>query len=291
MVEAEVLGPKRVNYDSRGPRPTDSHEASDAFAREVERRATEQRLEVFLSSRDAGQSLTLTALKPGTSLPRLIGMAGDLAGYADEAIAIVRDEYQPRLDCKEGCSYCCCKPGVLVSVPELLRIVDRVQTTFDAAGVAALRDRARRYVEQLAGRSVDAPTDESFPCPLLSDGRCSVYDVRPLTCRGYNSTSVDACRRAHDSRDVLVPIFSVIKDVTDGTTVGAATALGHVGVNDSLVDLGTALNIALETGGAFSPAVADGAPALRAAENTSWVDELWARVRQTAKDAGVDVSS
>lgn len=278
-----------MNYDNRVPRPTIHDASSEAFAREVERRATGQRLEVFLSSRDAGQSLTLTALKPGTSLPRLVEMAGDLAGYAEEAIAIVRDEYQPRLDCKEGCSYCCCKPGVLVSVPELLRILDRVEATFDAAAIAALRDRARGYVEQLAGRSFDAPTNESFPCPLLTDGRCSVYDVRPLTCRGYNSTSVDACSRAHESSDVLVPIFSVIKDVTDGATVGAAAALRDVGFNDALVDLGTALNIALETGDGFSSNVADGAHTLRAAENASWVAEMWARVRETARSLGVSV--
>jgi hypothetical protein len=110
-----------------------------------------------------------------------------------------------------------------------------------------------------------------------------VYDIRPLTCRGYNSTSVDACRLAHQSRSSLVPIFSLIKDVTDGTTVGAATGLRELGFNDALVDLGTALHIALEAGDDCREAIAGGAEALQAAQNPSWVGELWTRVRETAR--------
>ena len=262
---------------------------SDAFAQEVERRAYRQRLDVFVGSRDAGHTLTADGLKDGVSLRRLIETTRGLADYADEAIGIVRDEYRPALDCKEGCSYCCRKPGVLVGIPELLRILDHLQTTFDADAVAAVRERARRYVQQLAGRSFDEPTNESVPCPLLSDGRCSVYEVRPLTCRGYNSTSVEACRQAHESTHVLVPIFALIKDVTDGTTVGAATRLREAGFNDALVDLGTALNIALEGGADFSEATVAGADTLARAENSTWVDALWNQVRETARQIGVDV--
>ena len=185
-----------------------THDPSDAFAHEVQRRAYGQRLEVFVGSRDAGHTLTHDGLEEGISLRRLIDTSRDLSEYADQAIAIVRAEYHPRLDCREGCSYCCRKPGVLVTVPELLRIVQHVQDTFDAETASAVRERARRYVQQLAGRSFDEPTDESVPCPLLSDERCTVYEIRPLTCRGYNSTSVDACRKAHGSTNVLVPIFA-----------------------------------------------------------------------------------
>src|SRR5438093_5237299 len=106
-----------------------SHSASDTFTRDVERRAAEQRLDVFLSSRDAGEALTQARLQDGVSLQRLIETAADVAGYADEAIAIVRDEYRPRLDCTAGCSYCCRKPGVLVSKPDRLRIAEQWRPT------------------------------------------------------------------------------------------------------------------------------------------------------------------
>ncbi len=87
----------------------------------------------------------------------------------------------------------------------------------------------------------------------------------------------------------MVPLFALIKDVTDGVTVGTATRLREVGSNDSLVDLGTALNLALEGGAGFSDAVASGVDALRSAANAKWVDALWCEVRETARQIGVEL--
>jgi hypothetical protein len=33
------------------------------------------------------------------------------------------------------------------------------------------------------------------PCPFLEDARCSIYEVRPLSCRGTNSMDASACER------------------------------------------------------------------------------------------------
>src|SRR5262245_60640681 len=127
-----------------------SHE-SDQFAREVERRAAEQRLDVFLSSRDGGHTLTQECLDSEISARSLVDVARNLADYADEAIGIVRDEYRPQLDCKAGCSYCCRKPGVLIAIPDLLRILDHVHA-LDGDALDAVRRRARLYADRLAGR-------------------------------------------------------------------------------------------------------------------------------------------
>ena len=89
------------------------------------------------------------------------------------------------------------------------------------------------YAAQMEGRRFEDPLNESVPCPLLVEGRCSVYEVRPLICRGYNSTNVDACRKAHDDADVLVPTFAMLKDVTDGATVGAGRRLKAAGFTGS----------------------------------------------------------
>jgi Fe-S-cluster containining protein len=250
---------------------------------EIERAAYRQRLDAFLASRDAGRALTADALRAGIRLRAVVGAASDVATYADTALAIVMEEYRPPLDCCEGCWYCCAKPGVLVSIPDLLRILDRVRSAWGPDALAALRGRARRYAAQMAGRRFDDPIDESVPCPLLVDGRCSVYDVRPLVCRGYNSTDVKACRDAHGNSSGLVPIFAVLKDVTDGATVGMAESLEAAGLNAALVDLGSAIHIALEAGHAFPQAIVDGDPALARAENRSWVSGLWARVQETAR--------
>ncbi len=258
----------------------------DEVSAAIERSAYRQRLETFFASREAGQSLTADSLKQGIRLQAAVSAAADVAQFADEALAIVQEEYRPRLHCQEGCHYCCCKPGVLASIPELLRILALIHSTFSEADVLALRERAKRYGEQVAGRNFNELVDESVPCPLLVDGRCSVYEVRPLVCRGYNSTDVDACRKAHSDRTARVPIFAMLKDVTDGATVGAAQSLKAAGFNDSLIDLGTALQLALPGGEAFSQTIMEDRAALTPAENSLWVTELLNEVQQTARQVG-----
>jgi Fe-S-cluster containining protein len=274
----------------RPPIPLKSH-APDELSAEADRTAYRERLDAFLVSRDVGNALTLDALRAGIRLETVISAAANVAQYADDALEIVNNEYSPPLNCKEGCSYCCCKPGVLTSIPEFLRILKYIKSTFSADAISTLNEHARQYAAQMEGRSFNDLVDESVPCPLLVDGRCSVYEFRPLVCRGYNSTNVNACRRAHEDTSVLVPIFSVLKDVTDGATVGAAQCLKAAGFNDSLVDLGTALSIALAAGDGFSEAVIDGGKALLPAEDASWVEDLWTRVRETARRVGIKQQS
>ncbi len=260
----------------------------DELSAAAERIAYRRRLEVFLASREAAQTITIESLRAGLRRDAMLSAAADIAEYAEAAVAIVREEYRPPLACREGCAHCCCKPGVLVSIPDFLRLLEYVDDSFNAAMRKALVDRAARYADQVRGRDVNGAFDESVPCPFLSADRCTVYDVRPLVCRGYNSTDADACRRARADASVTVPTFAMVKDVTDGATVGASQALKERGVNDALVDLGTALHIALGWGEMPGDRVIDCSTDLMAAENRAWVSDLWDLVRETARQVGDD---
>jgi len=254
---------------------------------DVERQAYRERIEVFLAGREAGGTITADALRKGVSAASLAEAAAGLARFADEAQAVVREEYRPRLACGDRCWYCCCNPNVLVSIPELVRILDHIEAAFTPEALDALRVGARLYAGQVAGRRVEDPIDESVPCPLLVDGRCSVYEIRPLVCRGFNSTDVEACRRAHATAGALVPIFAMLRDVTDGATVGAGQQLAEAGLDSSVLDLGLALNAALCSERDFAAAVVRGEANLAAAENRTYITELWDHVRETARWAGV----
>jgi Fe-S-cluster containining protein len=254
---------------------------------EIQRTVYRERLDTFLASRDAGRTLTAQALKQGILLEVVVGAAATVSSYADEALAIVAAEYRPQLACRKGCDSCCCKPGVLVSIPELVRILQTVASAFSEDQVARLRERTRAYGEQLDGRDFNALVDDRIPCPLLVEGCCSVYEDRPLVCRGYNSTSVEACRAAERNATALVPIFALLKDVTDGATVGVAQQLSAAGLNDALVDLGTALQIALAEDSTALPKLIQQDDCLAAAENRRWTADLWTRVRETAISIGV----
>jgi Fe-S-cluster containining protein len=261
---------------------------ADHISSHIERAAYRQRVEAFLACRDAASRLTHDSLENVISVQSLVRGASDVAAFADEAIGIVQSEYRPHLDCREGCSYCCQKPGVLVTIPEILRILDTVRATCDDDAMLELRQRANAYAGAIDGHDFNESTNASVPCPLLEDGRCTVYAVRPLVCRGYNSTRVDACRQASVDHSAGVPIFAMLKDVTDGATVGASQTLEAHGVNDALVDLGTALQIALSAGSDFPEAVASGSRVLSAAEHTTWVAEMWRLVSGAARRVGLE---
>jgi uncharacterized protein len=215
-----------------------------------------------------------------------VATATESAQFADEALAIVDEEYRPAIACREGCSFCCRKPGVLVTLAELIRIVAHLRNIRDARGLDELQARAAGYVAQLRGRHFNDPTTDSVPCPLLVDDRCSVYDVRPLVCRGFNSTSAEACEEAHGTAGRLIPMFAILRDVTDGATVGVAQQLKHAGLGQAVLDLGTALSIALERPDAAESAVRGGRP-FEPAEDDSWVGDLWSRLREVARQVGI----
>jgi Fe-S-cluster containining protein len=257
------------------------------LAARAEREAIHQRLDAFLASRDAAHAVTADALAESVTVDSAIAAADAAAEFVDRAQAIVIAEYRPPLACNDGCCYCCRKPGVLVSMPELLRLLRYVEDNWDESSREALSCRAQQYIDRLGGRDFSAPTRESIPCPFLVGGRCSAYDVRPLVCRGYNSTSADACRRAHDDGGQSVPIFSVLKDVSDGATIGMLQAAGSAETADAMFDLGTALNLSLRWSRDIDVATLAGA--LASAQSPGWGEHLWAAVRQAAAHAGIDV--
>lgn len=122
--------------------------------------------------------------------------------------------------CSRGCSTCCNHWVVDVNSFEIELIADRLIGTFPErvdAIIAQCREdealletlekvTAEKYAnlassqaEQLDEIDVLLASYYQFrrPCPLLVDGCCSVYDLRPLTCRIYFSFS-DPARCAPD---------------------------------------------------------------------------------------------
>lgn len=110
--------------------------------------------------------------------------------------------------CSKGCAHCC-RQEILIPRAEAEAIVEWIQASWQPAQIDALRDRIRAWLEWYRGdftRRVASGEDrqvvayEHGPlCVALQDGACSIYPVRPMTCRiHYVSSSPDACRQARD---------------------------------------------------------------------------------------------
>lgn len=98
----------------------------------------------------------------------------ELARKVDAFFARVVGAYGGEMRCAAGCAECCAH-HLTVSVVEAAAIAREI-ASFGAG------DRARLKVRAESLRDADGP------CPALEpDGRCGIYDARPLVCRSHGA--------------------------------------------------------------------------------------------------------
>lgn len=144
----------------------------------------------------------------------LIELAELAAAYAEQAFERVDGPKRAKsLDCRRGCDYCCHLP-VETCRAEASRALEFARTHLDAAEFIDLKHRIREAAVAYP-LPPDQPPAKNPRCPLLKDSACLVYPVRPLACRGWNSTNVSACRDAHQRgvTEVTVPVDTRIRGV------------------------------------------------------------------------------
>lgn len=96
--------------------------------------------------------------------------------------------------CKGGCAHCCHQP-VGVTAVEAFAIFERLKQTLSEADLELVRARVAEAHERARGLSTAERFSTAQPCPFLEAERCSIYDVRPLVCRGMNSRDAEACAK------------------------------------------------------------------------------------------------
>jgi Fe-S-cluster containining protein len=148
----------------------------------------------------------------------------------------------PRLGCKNGCAWCCYQ-SVEATIPEAILIAEQLR---DPA------DPRRAKVLAAAGENA-LGHQRAKPCALLIDNRCSVYDDRPLMCRGLMAADGDACRASYlaalAGRDALVEIFAAAQYFILGDQAGLRGILKDMGLQYDRVELVPAVTAILRDPG------------------------------------------
>jgi Fe-S-cluster containining protein len=195
-----------------------------------------------LEARRAQRLRTLAILKTGRTPMEVIQVGAAAEETAATAVAAAREREPPRRPsaCVEGCAWCCHK-RVGVAVPEVARIAAYVQAGHAPLDSQAILERVKLTLEKRRqGSSGPAP------CPLLVNDRCAVYPVRPLTCRGYNSSDPKSCQSSvTDNPRTVVPVYPPQLRLTSLVLDGMRAGLTESGLNGEILELGAALQIAL----------------------------------------------
>lgn len=107
----------------------------------------------------------------------------------------VNPEPQPT-DCRPGCNSCCFNQ-VELTVPEVLLMGNYLADRLNDSDLKLLLQRVEESCSLRSGKSSRelAKMRSELPCPLLEEGRCLAYDVRPLMCRAMHALHVETCRQ------------------------------------------------------------------------------------------------
>jgi Fe-S-cluster containining protein len=151
------------------------------------------------------------------------------------------------LACKAGCFWCCYFT-VEVRPVEVVRILDFMQREMLDADRVRVSTEIFTNAQALATLDEDARLRHNMKCPFLHLGRCSIYSVRPQTCRNYHATNAAGCEKAYNEpeNDDIDPEFAPLVYQSGGAHVDAFSAAMHeAGYDGAAYELNTALAVAL----------------------------------------------
>ena len=182
----------------------------------------------------------------------VVGVMRTAVQVASLAVRSVRDDRaQRRLPvmqaaCRRGCAHCC-RLHVSISAPEAIVIAAFLADTMPADELTALRSKVERFASRVRPMDQDARVRAMLPCPLLHEGACSIYPVRPLVCAGATSGDADACEQALGHPDASIPVEPIVHGAMRAVQLGVATAIAARGLDVGRYELAGALAAALST--------------------------------------------
>jgi Fe-S-cluster containining protein len=192
------------------------------------------RVEIALQRQKAA---TIKALQASRGTASVLELVEQVHRDLSAAIDALPSKHQHA--CAPGCAFCCYLP-VDVLAPEAFRIAAYLQETHSPAELAALVYRLGAHARQDFG---------TRPCVFLVDGRCSIYAVRPMVCRGYTSLSKERCEAYYHDPSVSLRGTKdrVAGRLAEAMEEGVVAGLNALGLDAQWYELTRAVLRALET--------------------------------------------
>jgi len=200
---------------------------------------------------EKARSLVYESLSTGAT-PQRVLTAIRLVDQALQNGIDVNREGQAKECCAKGCSHCC-HMVVHATIAEVVQAADYVGREFSAEQRSELDEKLYAYERAVApffGRNLG---DVRTQCPLLNDGFCTIYEARPLRCRGVNSLDVSECERQklHPELEIAPPRTAGQMELTRESIRGVLQGLSMCSPDAGILDFARALRIALQRPDAF----------------------------------------
>jgi hypothetical protein len=199
---------------------------------------------VFLTAARAARD-ALSADQSGARVPDVVAEVHRYVdGIVQAAVQSGPDDERPA--CRMGCT-ACCHLHVVASPPEVIAIAKHIQREFSDTDREALKLRIGSHIAATQGLNAEQRQKCRPACPLLVDDRCSVYPVRPISCRGWNSLDRGLCDAdLADPASGTAARLNLAQYVLAGRVAEALAAASHaLGLEHRRLDLVRGLQAAL----------------------------------------------
>lgn len=123
------------------------------------------------------------------------------------------------IECAQGCNYCC-NNTVHLTKTESKELSNAIRSSYGKQQMDTLKTRLKVIRNSHQKMTREERMLERSPCPLLSEGSCSVYDSRPLFCRSAFSYSKKMCEEANVNPELDVPMEAGAKAMAEDFHVG-----------------------------------------------------------------------
>lgn len=122
------------------------------------------------------------------------------------------------IECKAGCSWCCHQLIVVTCTADGETILETVRERLNEIEFEGFYRMVCEQAREIGQMSHAEAEKRRWPCPMLKDGKCIVYDVRPVACRSVFSTDSECCRAmlyAHTFNDLPGPYRRMAMAITE----------------------------------------------------------------------------
>lgn len=146
--------------------------------------------------------------------------------------------------CGKGCSFCC-HINVSVTIPEAILVATALRHEYREFAAAV-----QATATQTAGFNEIERFRRGLPCPMLKDGACGIYDVRPTACRAYLATDARKCEASLESARTTgtpSPVESLAypQQISAAINGGVLQACADAGLQNCAVELSQATALML----------------------------------------------
>jgi len=162
--------------------------------------------------------------------------------YANLTSGTERISHVP-IACGRGCAFCCMNTWIEVTAPEVFFTVKHLPPE----RLPEIREAVLRACSQTEGKTLQERVKTIVPCPLLVEGACSVYPIRPVACRLAVSANADVCRRSFtEFSGESIPVPTPWGPLRQGYRVALEGALLNSGLDWNMTEWNSALRSALD---------------------------------------------